>query len=96
MLWHVVTMDLAHLDGPARDRLESEVAGLEKIKEILWFRLRRDVERPGNTTFITVMADREALARYRGDPIHVAVAESMRAAKAIVTRLDLDDLPTPS
>jgi hypothetical protein len=75
--------------------LEAKLADVEKIDEVRWFRLRRDVERPANTTFVSVFVDRHALARYRDDPIHLSVADSIRQSKAVVTRLDLEDLPLP-
>jgi hypothetical protein len=95
MLWHVVTLDLAHLDASAREQLEAKLAELEKIDEVRWFRLRRDVERPANTTFVSVFVNRDALARYRVDPIHLSVADAIRQSNSTVTRLDLVDLPLP-
>ena len=96
MLWHVVTLDVAALDARVRLSLEKKIFKLREIDEILWFHSGRDVERPGNTAFITVFADRAALERYRIHPTHLELAQALRDSHTVVHRLDLEDLPLPS
>ena len=96
MLWHVVTMELGGLSEAARQELEAKVERLREIDDIRWFRSARDMERPGNTAFISVMVDKEALERYRIHPVHQTLAQSLRDNHIVVHRLDLDGLPEPS
>jgi quinol monooxygenase YgiN len=93
MLWHILAFDVAHLDPAGRAALETELARLEAIPEVLWFHLGRDVERPHITAFVAVFADHDALERYRVRPEHIEVAKAIRASKATSQRLDLDGLP---
>jgi hypothetical protein len=96
MLWHILALDLAHLDTKQRSALEHELNRLAEIPEVLWFRQGRDVERPHITAFVCVIAGTGALARYRVDPTHVEVAAAIRRSGAAVQRLDMAGLPVPA
>jgi hypothetical protein len=96
MLWHVVTVELGTVSDQVRLDLEAKIDQLREIEEIRWFQSGRDVERPGNTAFISVLVDRAALERYRAHPIHLQLAQALRDSHVVVHRLDLDNLPAPS
>jgi len=96
MLWHVVSLDAAHLDETARVKLEVAIDKLREIDDIHWFQWGRDVERPGTTAIIAVLVDLDALERYRVHPVHLDLVQAIRESGATVHRLDLDHLPLPS
>ena len=96
MLWHIVSLDTASLDGAQRLELADELKRLAQIPEIQWFHLGVDVERPNVTVFISVLDGQAALGRYRQDPIHLQVAESIRGFGMRAQRLDLEGLPVPT
>jgi quinol monooxygenase YgiN len=98
MIWHIITFDMARLDETARAKLETEMNKLSGRPDILWFQLRRDIERPTTTSTIAIFEDRAALARYRKDAMHVEVGRLAREALVenyVISNVNLEELPLP-
>lgn len=89
MIWHVVRLDCAEVDEQDRRDLEASIAALDRLEEVAWLRIARDVEEPTVTGLLTVFEDADALARYRVHPEHVPVVERIRALGIPAVRLDI-------
>jgi hypothetical protein len=95
MIWHAISLDVAHLEATARVELETRIARLREIPEVKWFHIGRDAEHPNMTVFICVFEDVAGLASYRISPIHVGAVEAILESRSPGHTFDLAGLPLP-
>src|SRR5712692_2424804 len=97
MLWHILRLELAHLNEGDRRSLEDQLGRLGEVPQVRWFLTGRDADDAGVTGVIMLMDDLDALRIYRDHPIHREVAQTLRGSSIKTQRLDLigDSLPGP-
>jgi hypothetical protein len=99
VIWHVVRFDFRDIDDPIREEVEADLRALDRLDEVAWLRVARDVEEPTVTGLLTAFADQAALEAYRVHPEHLPVVSRIRELGIPAIRLDVatrdavEDLP---
>lgn len=95
MIWHIVRFDLGSLDEATRREVEADLAALDRIPEVRWLRVARDVDEPTVTGLLTAFDDYAGLEAYRVHPEHLPVVARIRSLGIPAVRLDVatDDDP---
>jgi quinol monooxygenase YgiN len=89
VIWHVVRFDFSGIDDTAREEVEADLRALDRLDEVAWLRVARDVEEPTVTGLLTVFVDHEALEAYRVHPDHLPVVARVRELGVGTVRLDV-------
>jgi hypothetical protein len=89
VIWHVVRFDFTGVEEAERAEIEAELEALERLDEVAWLRVGRDLEDPAVTGLLTVFADPAALETYRTHPDHLPVVARIRGLGLGTVRLDL-------
>lgn len=91
MLWHIVRFTFpAGVAEADRRALEADLAGLdERIAEVRYLAVGRDIDDPAVTGLVTAVDDEAALAAYREHPEHRPVVARARELCERIDRLDV-------
>jgi quinol monooxygenase YgiN len=89
VIWHVVRFDFSGIDDAVREEVEADLRALDRLDEVAWLRVARDVEEPSVTGLLTVFADLAALEAYRIHPDHLPVVARVRELGVGTVRLDV-------
>jgi hypothetical protein len=89
VIWHVVRFDFRGIDDGVREELEADLLALDRLDEVAWLRVARDVDEPAVTGLLTGFGDREALEAYRVHPDHLPVVARVRELGIGTVRLDV-------
>jgi hypothetical protein len=89
VIWHVVRFDFSGIDDAAREEVEADLLALDRLDEVAWLRVARDVEEPTVTGLLTAFTDHDALEAYRVHPDHLPVVARVRELGVRTVRLDV-------
>lgn len=91
MLWHIVRFRFpSDVDERERRDLEAALAALdEKIDEVTYLAVGRDLDDPRVTGLISGFDDEAGLAAYRDHPAHLPVVARARELCDDIQRLDV-------